>query len=155
LLHLQPKPNKPIAASFKTQTAKRIAAQSAEVALVTAVSYANQTYKPDAALKQAVEAANVALSETETCKRHVAQVQIERIPQTLAALQANAGLFKTRISKLIAELQVEGEVANADLYASQIYRPCAVRRRAVDRANAVLFGIGTCRRLVGRLPNNF
>jgi len=155
LLHLQPKPNKPIAASFKTQTAKRIAAQSAEVALVTAVSYANQTYKPDAALKQAVEAANVALSETETCKRHVARVQIEQVPQTLAALQANADLFRIQTNKRIAEQPVAEVAASAALSASQIYRPCAARRRGVDRANAVLFGIGTCRRLVGRLPNNF
>jgi hypothetical protein len=152
---LQPKPNKPIAVLFKTQTVKRIAAQSAEAVLATVGSYANQTYKPDVALKLAVVAVNVGLSETETCKRHVARVQIERIPQTLVALQANAGLFKTRTSKLIAELQAEGEVANAALSASPIYRPCAVRRRGVDRANAALLGIGICRRLVERLPNNF
>ena len=152
---MQPKHNKPIAVLFKTQTVKRIAAQSAAVALATVASYVSQTYKPDAALKRAAVAANVALSETETCKQRVARVQIERAPQTLAALQANADLFKTRISKLIAELQAEGEVANADLYASQIFRPCAARRRAVDQANVDLYAIGTCRWLVGRLPNNF
>ena len=149
------KPSNPIAASYKILTAKRIAERSAEAVPATAGSYANQTYKPDAALKPAVVAANVGLSETETCKLHVARVQIERILQTLVALQANAGLFRTRISKLIAELQAEGEVANADLYASQIYRPCAVRRQAVDLANVDLYGIAICRRLVGRLPNNF
>jgi len=56
-----------------------------------------------------VVAVNVDLSETEICNQRVARVQIERIPQTLAALQANAGLFKTRISKRIAEHQAEGE----------------------------------------------
>jgi len=146
---LQPKPNKPIAVLFKTQTAKPIAAQSAEAALATVASYVSQTYKPDAALKLAVVAVNVGLSETETCKRHVARVQTELIPQTPAALQASAGLFKTRISKLIAGLQAEGEVANAALSESQIYRPCAARRRGVGQANVDLYGVGICRRLVG------
>ena len=112
-------------------------------------SYVSQTYKPDAALKLAVVAANVALSETETCKRHVALLQIERIPQALAALQANADLFRTRISKLIAELKAEGEVANAALSASQICKPCAAQRQAVDQANVDLYEIAICRRLVG------
>ena len=131
-------PNKPIAASFKTLTAKRIAAQSAGADPVTAVSSANQTYKPDAALKRAAEAASVGLSETEICKQRVARVQIERIPQTLAALQASAGLFKTRISKRIAVQQVEGVAANAALSESQICKPCAARRQAVDLANVDL-----------------
>ncbi|NBW69224.1 MAG: hypothetical protein EBR47_11260 [Betaproteobacteria bacterium] len=147
---MQPKPNKPIAVLFKTQTAKRIAAQSAAAALATVASYASQTYKPDAALKPAAGAANVDLSETETCKRHVARVQIERIPQTLAALQANADLFRIRTNKRIAAQQAEEEVANAALYESQIYRPCAVRRLAAAQVNVDLLGIGICRRLVGR-----
>ena len=128
----------PIAASFKTLNAKRIAAQSAEAALVNAGSYANQTYKPDAALKLAVEAVNVDLSETEICKQRVARVQIERIPQTLAALQANADLFKTPINKPIAEQLAEVVAANADLSESQICKPCAARRQAVDLANVDL-----------------
>ena len=142
-------PNKPIAVLSKTLIAKPIAAQSAGADPVTAVSFVNQTYKPDAALKRAVEAVNVDLSETEICKQRVARVQIERIPQTLAALQANAGLFKTRISKRIAEQLAEVVAANAALSASQICKPCAVRRQAVDLANADLYGIAICRRLVG------
>jgi hypothetical protein len=39
--------------------------------------------------------------------------------------------------------------ANAALSASQICKPCAVRRQAVDLANADLYGIAICRRLVG------
>jgi hypothetical protein len=119
----------------------------------TAGSYANQTYKPDAALKRAVEAVNVDLSETEICKQLVARVQRERIPQTPAALQANAGLFKTQISKRIAEQQAEVVTANAVLSASQICKPCAAQRQAVDLANADLYGIAICRRLVGRWLN--
>jgi hypothetical protein len=152
---LQPKHNKPIAVLFKTQTVKRIAAQSAAVALATVASYVSQTYKPDAALKLVAVAANVALSETETCKQHVALVQIERVPQTLAALQANAGLFRIQTNKRIAELPVAEVAASAALSVSQIYRPCAARRQAVDLANVDLYGIAICRRLVGRLPNNF
>ena len=121
-----------------------------EAVPANAGSYANQTYKPDAALKRAVGAANVDLSETEICKQRVGRVQIERIPQTLAALQASAGLFKTLTSKLIAALQAEGEAANAALSASQICKPCAAPRQAVDLANVDLYGIAICRRLVGR-----
>ena len=124
--------------------------QSAEAVLATAVSYAKQTCKPDAALKLAAVAASVGLSETEICKQRVARVQIERIPQTLAALQANADLFKTRISKRIAEQQAEVVAANAALSASQICKPCAAQRLAVDLANVDLYGIAICRRLVGR-----
>jgi hypothetical protein len=125
-----------------------------EAVLATAVSYANQTCKPGAALKLAAAAANVGLSETEICKRLVARVQRERIPQTPAALQANAGLFKTRISKRIAEQQAEGVATNAALSASQICKPCAAQRQAVDLANVDLYGIAICRRLVGRWLNN-
>jgi hypothetical protein len=89
----------------------------------TADSYASQTYKLDAAPKLAVVAVNVDLSETEICKQRVARVQIERIPQTLAALQANADLFKTPINKPIAEQLAEVVAANAALSASQICKP--------------------------------
>jgi hypothetical protein len=99
-------------------------------------------------------AANAGLSETETCKQRVALVRIGLILQTLAALQANAGLFKTRISKRIAEQQAEVVAANAVLSASQICKPCAAQRQAVDLANADLYGIAICRRLVGRWLNN-
>ena len=109
----------------------------------------NQTYKPDAALKRAAEAASVDLSETEICKQRVARVQIERIPQTLAALQANADLFKTPINKPIAEQLAEVVAANAALSASQICKPCAARRRGEGQANVDLYGIAICRRLVG------
>jgi len=147
---LQPKHNKPIAASFKTQTAKRIAAQSAAAVLATAVSYANQTYKPDAVLKLVVVAVSVDLSETEICKQHVAPVRIGLIPQTPAALQASVDLSKTPISKRIAEQQVEVVAANAVLSASQICKPCAAQRRVAAQVNVDLYAIGTCRRLVGR-----
>jgi hypothetical protein len=110
----------------------------------------NQTYKPDAALKRAAVAAKVGLSEIETCKQLVARVQIERIPQTPAALQANAGLFKIRISKRIAVQQAEVVAVNAALSASQICKPCAVRRLVVAQVNVDLYGIAICRRLVGR-----
>jgi hypothetical protein len=110
----------------------------------------NQTYKQDAALKRAVEAVNVDLSETEICKQRVARVQIERIPQTLAALQANADLSKTPINKPIAEQLAEVVAAIAALSESQICKPCAARRRGVALANVVLYGIAICRRLVGR-----
>jgi hypothetical protein len=83
-------------------------------------------------------AANAGLSETKICKRLVARVQRERIPQTPAALQANAGLFKTPISKRIAEQQAEVVAANAVLSASQICKPCAAQRQAVDLANVDL-----------------
>ena len=121
-----------------------------EAVLATAVSYANQTYKPDAALKLAAAAASVDLSVIEICKRLVALVRIGLILQTLAALQANAGLFKTRTSKLIAVRQAEVVVANAVLSASQICKPCAAQRQSVDLANVDLYGIAICRRLVGR-----
>ena len=117
---------------------------------VTAVSSANQTYKPDAALKRAAAAANAGLSETEICKQRVALVRIGLIPQTPAVLQANADLFKTPINKRIAAQQVEVVAANAALSASQICKPCAARRRGVALANVVLYGIAICRRLVGR-----
>jgi hypothetical protein len=81
-------------------------------------------------------------------------VQIERIPQTLAALQANADLFKTPINKPIAEQLAEVVAANAALSASQICKPCAARRQAVDLANVDLYGIAICRRLVGLPLNN-
>jgi hypothetical protein len=144
------KPSNPIAASFKTLTAKPIAAQSAEAVPATAGLYANQTYKPDAALKRAAEAANVGLSETEICKQLVARVQIERIPQTLAALQASVGLSKTPINKPIAVQQAEGEVANAASSASLICKPCVAQRQVVAQANVDLFETAICRRLVGR-----
>ena len=124
--------------------------QSVEADPATAVSFANQTYKPDAALKRAVEAVNVDLSETEICKQRVGPVLIERIPQTLAVLQASVGLFKTLTSKPIAEQQAGAEVANAALFASQICKPCAAQRQAVDLANVDLYEIAICRRLVGR-----
>ena len=114
----------------------------------------NQTYKPDAALKLAVVPVNVGLSETGICKQRVARVQIERIPQTLAALQANADLFKTPINKPIAEQLAEVVAANAALSESQICKPCAAQRQAVDLANVDLYGIAICRRLVGLLLNN-
>jgi hypothetical protein len=91
----------------------------------------------------------VGLSETEICKQRVALVQIERIPQTPAALQANAGLFKTPINKLIAVQQAEGAAANAALFVSQICKPCAARRRGEGQANVDLYGTAICRRLVG------
>ena len=125
-----------------------------EAVPATAGLYANQTYKPDAALKLAVEAVNVDLSETEICKQRVARVQIERIPQTLAALQANADLFKIPINKPIAEQLAEVVAANAALSASQICKPCAAQRQAVDLANVDLYGIAICRRLVGLPLNN-
>jgi hypothetical protein len=98
----------------------------------------NLTYKPDAALKLVAVAVSVGLSETEICKQRVALVRIELILQTLAALQASVGLFKTRINKLIAEQQAEGEVANAVLSASQICKPCAAQRQVVAQANVDL-----------------
>ena len=125
-----------------------------EAVPATAGSYANQTYKPDAALIRAVEAVNVDLSETEICKQRVGPVLIERLPQTLAALQANAGLSKTPINKRIAVQQVEVVAANAALSASQICKPCAAQRQAVDLANVDLYGIAICRRLVGLSINN-
>ena len=125
-----------------------------EAVPATAGSYANQTYKPDAALKRAVEAVNVDLSETEICKQHVGPVLIERIHQTPAVLQASAGLSKTPINKPIAEQLAEVVAANAALSASQICKPCAAQRQAVDLANADLYGIAICRRLVGRSLNN-
>ena len=121
-----------------------------EAVPATAGSYVNQTYKPDAALKLAVEAVNVDLSETEICKPRVALVLIGLIPQTPAALQANADLFKTPINKPIAEQLAEVVAANAALSASQICKPCAAQRQAVDLANVDLYGIAICRRLVGR-----
>jgi hypothetical protein len=126
-----------------------------EAVPVTAGSYANQTYKPDAALKRAVEAASVDLSETEICKQLVAQVLIERIPQTLAALQANADLFKTPINKPIAEQLAEVVAVNAALSASQICKPCVAQRQAVDQANVDLYEIAICRRLVGRWLSSY
>jgi len=125
-----------------------------EAVPATADLSANQTYKPDAALKLEAVAVNVGLSETEICKQRVALVRIERIPQTLAALQANADLFKTPINKPIAEQLAEVVAANAALSASQICKPCAAQRQAVDLANADLYGIAICRRLVGRSLNN-
>jgi hypothetical protein len=97
-----------------------------------------------------VGAANVDLSETEICKQRVGPVLIERIPQTPAALPVNAGLFKIRTSKPIAEQQAEAEVANAALFANQICKPCAAQRLVVAQANVGLYEIATCRRLVGR-----
>ena len=120
-----------------------------EAVPATAVSSANQTYKPDAALKRAAAAASVGLSETEICKQRVALVLIGLIPQTPAVLQANADLFKTPISKRIAAQQAEGVAANAALSESQICKPCAAQRQAVDLANVDLYGIAICRRLVG------
>jgi len=125
-----------------------------EAVPATADLSANQTYKPDAALRQVAVAANAGLSETETCKQHVALVRIGLILQTLAALQANVGLFKIPISKRIAEQQAEGEAANAALSASQICKPCAAQRRGVAQVNVDLYGIEICRRLVGRSLNN-
>ena len=116
----------------------------------TADLSANQTYKPDAALKLEAVAVNVGLSETEICKQRVAPVRIGLILQTLAALQANADLFKTPINKRIAVQQVEVVAANAALSASQICKPCAAPRQAVDLANVDLYGIAICRRLVER-----
>ena len=121
-----------------------------EAVPATADLSANQTYKPDAALKLEAVAVNVGLSETEICKQRVARVQIERIPQTLAALQANAGLFKTRINKHIAVQQAEVEAANAASSASPICKLCAAQRQVVAQANVDLYGIAICRRLVER-----
>ena len=131
-------------------TANRIAAQSVEAVPATAVSSAIQTYKPDAALRQVAVAANAGLSETEICKQLAGLVRIGLILQTLAALQANADLFKTPINKPIAERLAEVVAVNAALSASQICKPCAVRRLVVDLANVDLYGIAICRRLVGR-----
>ena len=125
-----------------------------EAVPATAGSYVNQTYKPDAALKRAAEAASVGLSETEICKQRVARVQIERIPQTLASLQANADLSKTPINKPIAEQLAEVVAANAALSESQICKPCAARRRGEGQANVDLYGTAICRRLVGLSLNN-
>ena len=90
------------------------------------------------------------LSETEICKQRVALVLIGLIPQTPAALQANAGLFKTPINKLIAVQQAEGAAANAALFVSQICKPCAAQKQVVAQANVDLYEIATCKRLVGR-----
>jgi hypothetical protein len=120
----------------------------------TAGSYASQTYKLDAALKLAAVAANAGLSETETCKQRVALLRIELILQTLAALQANAVLFKTQINKPIAEQLAEVLAANAVLSASPICKRCAAQRRGVAQANVDLYGIAICSRLVGRWLNN-
>ncbi len=109
-----------------------------EAVPATADLSANQTYKPDAALKLEAVAVNVGLSETEICKQRVALVRIGLIPQTLAVLQANADLFKIPISKRIAEQQAEGEVANAALSASQLCKPCAVQRQGVAQVNVDL-----------------
>lgn len=127
-----------IAALYKVLTAKLIAEQSVEAAPVIAGSFANQTYKPDAALKRVGVAANVVLLEIEICKLHVAPVQRERIPQTLAALRANAGLFKTPISKHIAVQQAEVGAVIAVLSANQICRQCVALRPVVAQANVVL-----------------
>ena len=94
------------------------------------------------------------LSETEICKQRVALVLIGLIPQTPAALQANADLFKTPINKPIAEQLAEVVAVNAALSASQICKPCAVRRLVVAQVNVDLYGIAICRRLVGRSLNN-
>jgi len=125
-----------------------------EAVPATAGSYVNQTCKPDAVLKRAAARASVDLSEIEICKQHVAPVRIGLIPQTPAVLQASVDLSKTPISKRIAEQQAEGVVANAALSASQICKPCATQRQAVDLANVDLFETAICRRLVGRSPNN-
>jgi hypothetical protein len=125
-----------------------------EAVPATADLSANQTYKPDAALKLEAVAVNVGLSETEICKQRVALVRIGLIPQTLAVLQASVDLFKTPISKRIAAQQAEGVAANAALSESQICKPCAAQRQAVDLANVDLYGIAICRRLVGRSLNN-
>ena len=125
-----------------------------EAVPATADLSANQTYKPDAALKLAVVPVNVGLSETEICKQRVALVRIGLIPQTLAVLQASVDLFKTPINKPIAEQLAEVVAANAALSASQICKPCAAQRQAVDLANVDLYGIAICRRLVGRSLNN-
>ena len=125
-----------------------------EAVPATADLSANQTYKPDAALKLEAVAVNVGLSETEICKQRVARVRIGVIPQTPAVLQANADLFKTPINKPIAEQLAEVVAANAALSASQICKPCAAQRQAVDLANVDLYGIAICRRLVGRSLNN-
>jgi hypothetical protein len=109
-----------------------------EAVPATAGSYANQTYKPDAALKLAAVAANVGLLETETCKQRVGLVRIGVIPQTPAVLQANADLFKTPINKPIAEQLAEVAAANAALSASQICKPCAVQRQGVAQVNVDL-----------------
>ena len=121
-----------------------------EAVPANAGSYANQTYKPDAALKLAVVPVNVGLLETGICKQRVARVQIERIPQTLAALQANADLFKTPINKPIAEQLAEVVAANAALSESQICKPCAAQKQVVAQANVDLYEVATCKRLVGR-----
>ena len=94
------------------------------------------------------------LSETEICKQRVELVRIELILQTLAALQANADLFKTPINKPIAEQLAEVVAVNAALSESQICKPCAARRQAVDLANVDLYGSAICRRLVGLSLNN-
>ena len=125
-----------------------------EAVPATAGSSANQTYKPDAALKLAAAAASVGSSETEICKQHVALVRIGLIPQTPAVLQASVDLSKTPINKPIAEQLAEVVAANAALSASQIYKPCAAQRQAVDLANVDLYGIAICRRLVGLSLNN-
>ena len=57
-----------------------------------------------------------------------------------AACRASAD--RANSSKVVA--------ANAALSESQICKPCAARRRAVDLANVDLYGIAICRRLVGR-----
>ena len=125
-----------------------------EAVPATAVSSANQTYKPDAALKRAAAAASVGLSETEICKQRVALVRIERIPQTPAVLQTSVDLSKTPINKPIAEQLAEVVAANAALSESKICKPCAAQRQAVDLANVDLYGIAICRRLVGLPLNN-
>jgi hypothetical protein len=109
-----------------------------EAVPATADLSANQTYKPDAALKLEAVAVSVDLSETEICKQRVALARIGLIPQTLAALQANVGLFKIPISKPIAEQQVEVVAANAVLSASRICKPCAAQRQVVAQANVDL-----------------
>ncbi len=105
----------------------------------TADLSANQTYKPDAALRQVAVAASVGLSETEICKQRVALVLIGLIPQTPAVLQANADLFKILTNNRIAVQLAEVVAANAALSESQICKPCAAQRQAVDLANADLY----------------
>ena len=117
---------------------------------VTAASYASQIDKPGAAQKQGVAVANVGLSETAICRRHVGPVPIERMHPTLAVLRANAGLSKTPTNKPTVGLRVAEVAANAASSVNQICRPCAEQKRGAAQANAALLETAICRRLVGR-----
>jgi hypothetical protein len=135
-------------ALFKTLTAKPIAVPSAVVARANVGLSATAICKRAAELKQAVAVDNAALSATMTCRPPAVPAQTALTRHHLAA-RANAGSFKTQISKPIAAPPPAEVAANVGLSAIATFKPCAAPKQVAVAGNVDLFATTTCKQPAG------